>query len=658
MRGRSHRGRGDHGCLRRFQGDSVTPVNSSGFTSHSWDGSPSASRNAMTRPVRRSTSSCLRERSRTRSRRSKSPVREALSTGGVSFSTRSAITVSKFEPLNLSIATAPRISTTIDSGVARLMARELGAVPPADWNGVLTPDRVTELLKKFQRIVTSTELADYPDIQAYIDAFTKANGTRDPRTVASDLFGRESKVAGYLLFLAKHTPGSLEPLFFNAPASALAASAIVADPLLSFGTGRYEAVLSPIGIVHLFREYFFEFDSFLGSPAGHVWLSPGGTVELVEIRAAHAHREDSRAVTRDDREIGDRRHDAGRPRRGGKEENRENIKFGFSATGTYSTPIYSASATADLSTTRRPKRRRGKRPTDRCASRARSSRARSRRNFKTTFKTSTEATDTSSKRYVIAEHHRQAGELRAAPEDAQGRRTGTGHRRLAVLAHIRRRRRPGARGVEIRAHRTAARSQRSRAAGGAGHTDSAGAGAQPVDSVRWHRHRRHRQSVYGRHRNRVRRSVRRYRAHPGRLRPARDLLAARVHADIRRPRPTGIGCAAVSQEPFVWRWQQRRDLHDSSQLRQLERPEPDPAQGRPALGAEQDRARRDGRRIQLADGSVQPRKGATLQGSLLFRGTRADQARQRYHAASGRGPARGRAHGCISDTYQPADERR
>jgi hypothetical protein len=43
--------------------------------------------------------------------------------------------------------------------------------------------------------------------------------------------------------------------------------------------------LSPIGIVHLFREYFFEFDTFLGSPAGHVWLSPGGTVELVEVLA-------------------------------------------------------------------------------------------------------------------------------------------------------------------------------------------------------------------------------------------------------------------------------------------------------------------------------------------------------------------------------------
>lgn len=31
------------------------------------------------------------------------------------------------------------------------------------------------------------------------------------------------------------------------------------------------------------EQYFFEFDTFLGSPVGHVWLSPGATVELVEV---------------------------------------------------------------------------------------------------------------------------------------------------------------------------------------------------------------------------------------------------------------------------------------------------------------------------------------------------------------------------------------
>ena len=41
--------------------------------------------------------------------------------------------------------------------------------------------------------------------------------------------------------------------------------------------------LSPISVVHLFRQYFFELDTFLGTPVGHVWLSPGSSAELIEV---------------------------------------------------------------------------------------------------------------------------------------------------------------------------------------------------------------------------------------------------------------------------------------------------------------------------------------------------------------------------------------
>src|SRR5205814_10593807 len=40
--------------------------------------------------------------------------------------------------------------------------------------------------------------------------------------------------------------------------------------------------LSPIGFVHLFRQYFFDLGSFLGEPVEHIWLAPGTTIELVE----------------------------------------------------------------------------------------------------------------------------------------------------------------------------------------------------------------------------------------------------------------------------------------------------------------------------------------------------------------------------------------
>jgi hypothetical protein len=57
------------------------------------------------------------------------------------------------------------------------------------------------------------------------------------------------------------------------------------DPYLTFDPKKdvQDVSLSPLGIVHIYRQYFFELDSFLGTPTGHVWLSPGSTVELVEV---------------------------------------------------------------------------------------------------------------------------------------------------------------------------------------------------------------------------------------------------------------------------------------------------------------------------------------------------------------------------------------
>ena len=313
----------------------------------------------------------------------------------------SIITVSKLEPLDLELALAPRISSTIDSGIARLLAAELGNTAPVNWTTVITADHINELLKTFQRIITGGEISKFPALQTYVEAFTKAYAGSDAQTIAQELFARESKVAGYLLYLVKNTPSNLEPLFFSSPTSALLSAATLADPLLRFGKNDYEAILSPIGIIHLYREYFFEFDSFLGPPVGHVWLSPGGTVELIEISTRRTLTEktveqslettvksESDITTQDD--IAD----------AVKEDNRDNIKFGFSNTASYSSPIFSDSATADLSI---DKTKETSRETTHKQMRQQSEKLSSeiKRNFKTTFKTSTETTDTSSKRYVI-----------------------------------------------------------------------------------------------------------------------------------------------------------------------------------------------------------------------------------------------------------------
>ena len=338
----------------------------------------------------------------------RAPVEVKLSAGAagavgtaIAGAAASTITVTQLEPLDLELALAPRISSTIDSGIARLLAAELGNKAPDDWTTVVTTDHVNELLKKFQSIVTGGELAKFPDLQTYVEAFTKAYAGSDAQTIVQELFARESKVAGYLLYLTKNTPSSLGPLFFGSPPSALLLAATLADPLLSFGKNEYEAILSPIGIIHLYREYFFEFDSFLGPPVGHVWLSPGGTVELIEISTRRTLTEktieqsvettvksESDLTTQDD--IAD----------AVKEDNRDNIKFGFSNTASYSAPIFSDTATANLSldktqeTSRETTHKQMRQQSEKLSSEIK-------RNFKTTFKTSTETTDTSSKRYVI-----------------------------------------------------------------------------------------------------------------------------------------------------------------------------------------------------------------------------------------------------------------
>lgn len=162
-----------------------------------------------------------------------------------------------------------------------------------------------------------------------------------------------------------------------------------------------QGVLSPVGVVNLFRQYFFEFDAFLGPPAGHLWISPGGMVEVVETstrrtlveKFAEQFEETSRR-TEESLSQQDDVADAV------KEENATDTKLGVSATGGVSAGIYHADASASFNidnTVKRSSEQTHKH------SRTQSAKVTSeiRRNFKTTFKTVTESTDTSSRRYVV-----------------------------------------------------------------------------------------------------------------------------------------------------------------------------------------------------------------------------------------------------------------
>ena len=159
--------------------------------------------------------------------------------------------------------------------------------------------------------------------------------------------------------------------------------------------------LSPLGIVHLYRQYFFELDTFLGTPVGHVWLSPGAQVELHEVSTRRSLRETSSefstaSTVRNEREstVEDEISEAV------KRDNKNDLKFAAnvnaqqnwvwgSANQSASFDLYNSQQVAREHSHRHMRRQTNKLSTE------------IRKNYKSTFKTVTEYTDTSSKSYVI-----------------------------------------------------------------------------------------------------------------------------------------------------------------------------------------------------------------------------------------------------------------
>src|SRR5262249_12600143 len=94
----------------------------------------------------------------------------------------------------------------------------------------------------------------------------------------------QAVVAGTLGYLRSRSPEALSALLLGSKKGREIAKAYV-GPITAFASAGDSslAVLSPLGVLHLFREYFYEFKTFLGSPVGHAWVSPGASVELYEI---------------------------------------------------------------------------------------------------------------------------------------------------------------------------------------------------------------------------------------------------------------------------------------------------------------------------------------------------------------------------------------
>lgn len=320
-------------------------------------------------------------------------------------------------------AVASGIRKSFDSLLLEKLAEQL---PPYDeyrpeiWHDLITRDQVDRIFMEF---VTPGYAHFYeencrqgPAGGGLVGAIRDADGADRPglfRAAFESRLRYESSTAGALLYLVENGKNDeLLSTFYTVTDNAAQATSI--SKILS-GLSAFEGylnldtldprdqehikrvALSPISVVHLFRQYFFELDSFLGTPVSHVWLSPGSTVELIEISTRRTLIEktmemstESTIKTESELTEQDEISEAV------KEDNKQDIKFGASVTASYA----SVTATSNFDfansqqTAREETHKRMRQQTEKLSTEIR-------KNYKTTFKTVTETTDTSSKRYTL-----------------------------------------------------------------------------------------------------------------------------------------------------------------------------------------------------------------------------------------------------------------
>lgn len=307
---------------------------------------------------------------------------------------RSSFELSRGEP----IAAVHTPLQAMDSVIARKVlqrATEDGVEDPHVWAKLTSPDVLDELLRESQDAIKNEFRTALRSIR---------NG--DPSATLRDVLENESAVAGALAHLnASQTPEELKA--FLAPTSIKFAEPLtnIAGLLTGGKPDLLDAAISPIGVVHLFRQYFFEFDTFLGPPVQHLWLSPGGTVELVEVSTRKT------IVERTTEQLFDALQKSEKSSLNEDElsdsvrsENASDTKLGvtLTSTGSYGAGFIKGSTTVGASFDAAQTSKQAREQTHR-ALRQQTEKLSSeiRRSFKSTFRTVSETTDTQSRRYLI-----------------------------------------------------------------------------------------------------------------------------------------------------------------------------------------------------------------------------------------------------------------
>jgi hypothetical protein len=316
------------------------------------------------------------------------------------------------DPMDLGVGEIPsRLRNQGGSRLLAAIARTLKANPPGEsgdqWNAFINAHNMAPLLEEVEK-----------QFEAEI---IRAKNDPKFREQVRIIAERESRLAGALLSLAEANEHQiLDGIFYFADVKTALSQSL--DDLRS-GTDRVVpgvemggrdrlagGVISPLGIIHLYRKYYFELDTFLGTPVHHVWLAPGATVELYEI---HTRREvTDRMLSRMTESVRTSEqtvtvHDE--LSQSTKEDSSNDLSLGASVTASY--PKVTANGNFDMSRSQERSREVMHKQMREQSTKISTS---IRNNYQSQFRSTTEYTDTSSIRHVFSNTgtHLQNYELR------------------------------------------------------------------------------------------------------------------------------------------------------------------------------------------------------------------------------------------------------
>lgn len=322
-----------------------------------------------------------------------------------------------------------RVIADDNSVLMQTIAKTLPArIPPAggEWDALVNRDSLTRILNTTvatyyasdyqaqcrQLHAQSSDAASRGYIAPGVSGYQALQEAENALVKTQrDKINYESALAGALVGLVESRQyAQLESMFYSQPPGdpskaidQISKMLSLDDPFATFDPKKdiTNVNLSPLGIVHLFREYFFELDTFLGTPTGHVWLSPGSMVELIEVSTRRTYVEKTvELATETTQKTETSTSDRDEISEAVKEDNKRDLKLGASLTVNQSWGTGNATATGSLSmdttqgTARENTHKRMREQTVKLSTEIKE-------NYKSTFKTITENTDTSSKRYVL-----------------------------------------------------------------------------------------------------------------------------------------------------------------------------------------------------------------------------------------------------------------